>query len=143
MYARISACLLAFALAVTGLATAQERFGTLTGRVTDQQGSAIPGVTVVTTNIQTGEIRTFVTDGNGQFLAPDLVPGRYNVRFELTGFSKSERTDVSVTLGRTFQLDTQLSVGALTETVQVTGEASPLVDQRSTLIAHNVSAEEF
>jgi hypothetical protein len=143
MYARISAFLVACALACTGLASAQERFGALTGRVTDQQGAAVPGVTVVTTNTQTGEVRTFVTDANGQFTAPDLVPGRYNVRFELTGFSKVERADVSVILGRTFQLDAQLRVGELTETVQVTAEASPLVDQRSTLIAHNVTAEEF
>lgn len=143
MYARIGTCLLAFALAVTGMASAQERFGTLTGRVTDQQAASIPGVTVVVTNNQTGEIRTLVTDEKGQFLAPDLVPGRYTVRFELTGFSKIERADVSVVLGRTFQLDTQLSVGELSEVVQVTAEASPLVDQRSTLVAHNVSAEEF
>ena len=143
MYARISAFLVACALAFTGLASAQERFGGLTGRITDQQGQAIPGVTVVTTNTQTGEVRTFVTDANGQFTAPDLVPGRYNVRFELTGFSKVERNDISVVLGRTFALDTQMRVGELTETVQVTAEASPLVDQRSTLIAHNVTAEEF
>jgi hypothetical protein len=143
MYARISAYLVACALVFTGLASAQERFGALTGRVTDQQGAAVPGVTVVTTNTQTGEVRTFVTDSNGQFTAPDLVPGRYNVRFELTGFSKVERADISVALGRTFQLDAQMRVGELTETVQVTAEASPLVDQRSTLIAHNVSAEEF
>jgi hypothetical protein len=143
MYARISAYLVACALVFTGLASAQERFGALTGRITDQQGAAIPGVTVVATNTQSGEVRTFVTDSNGQFSAPDLVPGRYNVRFELTGFSKVERTDVSVLLGRTFQLDAQMRVGELTETVQVTAEASPLVDQRSTLIAHNVTAEEF
>ena len=128
MYARICAFLLACTLVLTGLASAQERFGGLTGRVTDQQGSAIPGVTVVTTNTQTGEVRTFVTDANGQFQAPDLVPGRYTVRFELTGFSKIERPDISVLLGRTFQLDAQLRVGELTETVQVTAEASPLVD---------------
>ena len=143
MYARISAFLVACALVFTGLASAQERFGALTGRVTDQQGQAIPGVTVVTTNTQSGEVRTFVTDANGQFSAPDLVPGRYNVRFELTGFSKVERNDISVVLGRTFALDTQMRVGELTETVQVTAEASPLVDSRSTLIAHNVTAEEF
>jgi outer membrane receptor protein involved in Fe transport len=143
MYARISAYLVACALVFTGLASAQERFGALTGRVTDQQGSAIPGVTVVTTNTQSGEVRTFVTDANGQFTAPDLVPGRYTVRFELTGFSKVERADVNVLLGRTFELDAQMRVGELTETVQVTAEASPLVDQRSTLIAHNVTAEEF
>jgi hypothetical protein len=143
MYARISAYLVACALVFTGLASAQERFGALTGRVTDQQGAAIPGVTVVATNTQSGEVRTFVTDSNGQFSAPDLVPGRYNVRFELTGFSKVERADVNVLLGRMFELDAQMRVGELTETVQVTAEASPLVDQRSTLIAHNVTAEEF
>ncbi len=143
MYARISALLVVVALAVTGLASAQERFGGLTGTVTDQQSSAIPGVTVVATNTQTGEARTFVTDATGTFMAPDLVPGRYTVRFELTGFSPVERADVLVQLGRTFDLDAQLRVGALTEVVQVVGESSPLVDQRSTLIAHNVSAEEF
>jgi hypothetical protein len=61
----------------------------------------------------------------------------------LTGFSKVERADVTVQLGRSFQLDAQMRVGELSETVQVTAEATPLVDQRSTLIAHNVSAEEF
>jgi Carboxypeptidase regulatory-like domain len=143
MYARICAFLLACTLVLTGLASAQERFGGLTGRVTDQQGSAIPGVTVVATNTESGAVRSFVTDANGQFQAPDLVPGRYIVRFELTGFSKVERTDIIVVLGRTFDLDAQMRVGELTETVQVTAEASPLVDTRSTLVAHNVTAEEF
>jgi hypothetical protein len=143
MYARISALLLAFALAVTGSAGAQERFGGLTGKAQDQQSLALPGVTVIAVNQVTGEARTFVTDADGQYTAPDLAPGRYRVAFELSGFSRVERSDVLVLLGRTFQVDAQLSVGALTETVQVTGEATPLVDQRSTLIAHNVSAEEF
>ena len=143
MYARICAFLLACTLVLTGLASAQERFGGLTGRVTDQQGSAIPGVTVVATNTESGAVRSFVTDANGQFQAPDLVPGRYTVRFELTGFAKVERADVNVLLGRTFQLDAQMRVGELAETVQVTAEASPLVDTRSTLVAHNVTAEEF
>jgi hypothetical protein len=142
MYARISAFLLAFALALAGVATAQERFGTLTGRVTDQQDVPVPGVTVSATNVQTGQVREFVTDANGQYIAPDLVPGRYSLRFSLTGFTPVERTDINVLLGRTFNVDAQLRVGAVTETVQVTGE-TPLVDTRSTLISHNVTAEEF
>ena len=141
MCARLSAFLVALALATTGLA-AQERFGTLQGHVTDDQGAAVPGVTVTVTDVQTGAIRTFVTDVNGQYVAPDLNPGRYTVAFELTGFTKVERNDISVVLGRTFTLDARMRVGAVTETVQVTAEA-PLVDTRSTLIAHNVSAEEF
>jgi carboxypeptidase family protein/TonB-dependent receptor-like protein len=143
MYARISAALVVVALVMTGLASAQERFGTLRGTVEDQQGAAVPGVTVTITNTVTGEVRTYVTDGSGQYVAPDLNPGRYTVAFELSGFARVERTDISVALGRSFQLDAQMQVGALTETVQVLAESSPLVDTRDTLIAHNVTAEEF
>ena len=136
-------CLLALFMGGAQYAGAQERFGSLTGTVTDQQGGAMPGVTVVITNATSGESRTFVTDSNGKYNAPDLQPGRYRVAFELQGFNRIERQDISVVLGRTFNLDAQLQVGAVTETVQVTAEAAPLVDNRSTLIAHNVSEEEF
>jgi hypothetical protein len=115
MYARLGALLVAFALAVAGPALAQERFGTLTGQVTDQQNIPVPGVTVTFTNVQTGQPRTLVTDASGQYLAPDLTPGRYTVRFELQGFAPVERTDVNVLLGRAFQIDAQLRVGGLTE----------------------------
>jgi hypothetical protein len=142
MYARISALLVACALVPGGLASAQERFGTLTGQVMDAQGGAVPGVSVVATNVQTGEAREFVTDGNGRYIAPDLVPGRYTVRFSLSGFAPVERADVLVLLGRAFELDAELRVGGVTETVQVVAE-SPLVDTRSTIIAHNITAEEF
>jgi len=91
MYARITGFVLAFALAVSGLATAQERFGALTGKITDQTSAALPGVTVTATNTQTGESRVFVTGADGVFRAPDLVPGRYTVKFELSGFSSAER----------------------------------------------------
>ncbi len=111
MYARISAILLALALALPGSAAAQERFGGLTGKAQDQQGLALPGVTIVATNQVTGEARTFVTDADGQYNAMDLAPGRYRVRFELSGFSRVEQGDVLVLLGRTFPLNAQMSVG--------------------------------
>jgi len=143
MYARISAFLVAIALVLAGVAMAQERFGTLRGTVTDRTGQPVPGVSVVITNAVTGEPRTYVTDGSGQYVAQDLNPGRYTVAFELRGFSRVERQDVSVQLGRSFDLDAQLRIGQLTETVQVTAEGAPLVDTRSTLVGHNVTAEEF
>ncbi|MBI2187562.1 MAG: TonB-dependent receptor [Acidobacteria bacterium] len=142
MYSRISALLTALVLAATAVA-AQERFGTLTGTVTDQQGVPVPGVTVVIANTVTGESRTFVTDVMGQYIAPDLNPGRYTVAFELSGFTRVERTDISVLLGRTFVVDAQLRVGQVTETVQVTAERAPLVDLRSTVVGHNVTSEEI
>jgi Carboxypeptidase regulatory-like domain len=125
-----------------GMASAQERFGALTGRVTDQQGGAIPGVIIVTTHMETGEIRSFVTDASGQYVAPDLTPGRYTVRFELIGFAKVERSDVLVEPGRTLEVNSQLNVSQLSEILQVEGIA-PHVDTRSTLVTHNVTAEEF
>jgi hypothetical protein len=142
MYARISGLLVALALVTATAAVAQERFGTLTGTVTDQQNQAVPGVTVTITNAVSGEPRAYVTDANGQYNAADLNPGRYTVTFELSGFAKVERTDILVLVGRTFDVDAQLRVGGLTETVQVVGEV-PLVDVRNTVIAHNVSSEEI
>jgi hypothetical protein len=123
-------------------ASAQERAGALRGRVTDQQGDPIPGVVIITTHADSGEIRSFVTDANGQYLAADLPPGRYSVRFELIGFAKTERSDILVQTGRTLELNTQLHVGELSEIVQVDGVAS-LVDVRSTLITHTVTEDEF
>src|SRR5262245_27146598 len=120
--------LAAVAMYSTSLTYAQERFGKLTGVVTDQQSTGVPGVTVTVTNVESGAVRTFVTDTTGRYNAQDLQPGRYTVSFELSGFSKVERPDISVVLGRTFELDAQLRVGAVTETVQVTAEAAPLVD---------------
>jgi hypothetical protein len=129
-------------LAAAGL-SAQERFGALAGRVTDQQDMAVPGVTVSITNAQTEAVRSFVTGDDGRYLASDLAPGRYVVRFELPGFVTVERDDVGVTLGRTFEVDAQMRVGEITEVVQVTADAVPLVDTTSTLVAHNVPIEEI
>jgi hypothetical protein len=134
--------LLTLMLLAAATSSAQERAGALRGRVTDQQGDPIPGVVVITTHADSGEIRSFVTDANGQYLAADLPPGRYSVRFELIGFAKTERSDVLVQTGRTLELDTQLRIGDLSEIVQVDGVAS-LVDVRSTLTSHIVTQEEF
>ena len=141
MHGRITVLLVACGL-VAGVATAQERFGTLRGTVTDQQAQPVPGVTVTVTNAVTGEPRSYVTNANGEYVAADLNPGRYHVAFDLTGFSKVERPDILVLVGRTFDVNAQLRVGTLTETVQVVGQV-PLVDIRSTVITHNVSSEEI
>ena len=144
MQVRFCALLMMFALTLTGLANAQERFGTLTGKVTDQQGIAVPGATVTITNATTVRPGPRSAYASRALLRAGFESGeRYTISFELQGFSKVEQPDVTVTLGRTFNVDAVLRVGQLTETVTVTGEASPLVDTRSTLIAHNVSAEEF
>jgi hypothetical protein len=138
MYARVSAALLALVLAVAGVAAAQETTGTVSGRILDAQGLAVPGVTVTLTGPQGA--RTFVTDADGNFSAPFLTPGIYAVRAELQGFKVAETKNVNVSLGQTTTVSLRMEVGGLTETVEVTGAAS-VVDTRSTTTGAVLSSE--
>ena len=93
MYARISALLVAFALAVTSLAAAQERFGNITGKVTDQTGAVLPGVTVTVTNNETQRSTVVVSDSNGTFYATALDPGTLCRQVRALGFHHAGGTE--------------------------------------------------
>ena len=139
----LALALVAVAIAATAApCLAQERFGALTGTVKDDTGAVLPGVTVSITNKQTGKVYTVVTGSDGGYRLLDLEPGRYSVRFELTGFSTAEQPDVNLLLGKTLELSPVMAVGGVNEAITVSGE-SPLIDARSTTIAHNVTAEEI
>ena len=131
MYARISAFLVVFALAVTGLAVAQETTsGSIAGQVVDAQGLAVPGATVTITSDE--GTKNYVTDTEGRFFAPFLTPGMYDVRIELSGFVPIEQRMIQVRLGQRATLtDLTMRVGGLTETVEVLA-SSPVVDITST-----------
>ena len=120
----------------------QERVGILSGTVTDPTGAVVPGVTVTVTNLTTRLSTTTQTGRDGTYRAQDLEPGRYSVVFEKTGFSRYEVPDLIVLVGKTLRVDAAMQVGSVTQTVQVT-EAPPLIDTESTMVAHNVMAEEF
>jgi hypothetical protein len=98
------------------------------GTVTDATGNILPGVTVEARSPALIEqVRTAVTNGSGQYQIVELRPGTYSVTYTLTGFSTLVREGIELTSGFTANIDVQLRVGAITETVIVTG-ASPLVD---------------
>ena len=125
--------------------TAQAQEGTtgiVAGELTDASGGVLPGVSVVFTNSMNGRVHNVQTDGSGAYRI-ELPPGAYAVRFELSGFARQETPRLEVQLGRTYDLDASLKVGNISEAVQVTAENAPLVDTRSTIIAHNVTAEEI
>ena len=144
MQKRFVAFLVAVLMAAgVGVATAQERFGGLTGIVTDASGGVLPGATVTVSNKSTGAARTQVTSADGVYTIPDLEPGHYAVVVELSGFSKIQMGDVLVSLGKTLKVDAQLKVGDMSEVVQVQAEARPAIDLRSTLVSHNVTSEEI
>jgi outer membrane receptor protein involved in Fe transport len=139
MHVRVSAALLlTLTLAMSGLAAAQETTGTITGRIVDAQGLAMPGATVTITGPQ--GTRSFVTDAEGYFRAPFLTPDVYTVRAELQGFKAAEVRNVNVSLGQTSSVNVTMEVGGVTETVEVTGAASA-VDVRSTTTGAVLSSE--
>ena len=98
------------------------------GTVTDETGGVLPGVTVEARSPALIEqVRTAVTDGAGQYLITGLVSGDYSVTFGLVGFSTTVREGIVLSAGFTANVDTQLAVGSVEETITVTGDA-PTVD---------------
>jgi hypothetical protein len=132
MQNRFVALLIAVLVAAgAGVASAQERFGGLTGIVTDASGGVLPGATVTVTSKTTGASRSQVTSADGLYNVPDLDPGRYTVVVELSGFAKLQLDDVAVSLGKVLKIDGQLKVGDMSEVVQVQAEARPAIDLRT------------
>jgi hypothetical protein len=112
-------------------ASAQVLYGSLTGTVTDPQDAVLPGVSVVATNVETGVSKTTVTDGVGGFLFSDLIPGVYDVTFDISGFNKVVQRGVRVDTNAVRRVDAQLQVSALQETIDVTASAVALQTDRA------------
>ena len=122
------------ALAVLALAPASvhaQGTSQFTGEVTDNTGGILPGVTVEASSPALIEgSRVGITDGTGRYLLVDLRPGTYTITFTLPGFSTVLVESQELPGGFTATVDAVLSVGALEETVTVSGEA-PVVDVQS------------
>ena len=123
-----------FLLAITLLllpASAWAQNVGLTGRVTDETGGVLPGVTVEARSPALIEqVRTAVTDGEGLFTITDLRPGEYAVTFSLPGFQTLVRDGIELSGSVIATVNAELGVGAVEETITVTGD-SPDVDIRN------------
>ncbi|HZS53070.1 MAG TPA: carboxypeptidase-like regulatory domain-containing protein [Bryobacteraceae bacterium] len=108
-------------LAFSFLAAAQE--GTILGTVTDPSGAVVPNAQVTLTNTGTNQVRHVTTNSEGQYIAPGLQIGHYNVRAELSGFKPSEQHDVALNVGDQDRLDFHLEVGNTQESVTVEANA--------------------
>jgi len=115
-------CLVVFTLLPVS-SFAQGTTGTLRGQVLDPQGAVVQKANVTVTNQATGvSIQTMSTSA-GTWEIPSLLPGRYTVTVEASGFRKYVRRDVSVLANQDNDANAQLQVGAITETVEVTATA--------------------
>jgi len=130
---RLRAIVLALAalFAASSLASAQNQVGEIFGKVTDGSGAVLPGVTVTLTAPNLLQPLTAVTSGTGTYQFPRLEIGTYTVKFELAGFKTVVNQDVLVNVGFSAQINAQLGVSAVQETITVTG-ASPIVDTKDT-----------
>jgi len=115
------ACLFAATAAI-----AQTSSGSVTGRVVDASGAALPGVTVTATNTKTGFSRSVVSDAEGRYTFPSLPIGTYNVVAELNGFTTVTTRNVDVQVATPSNVNISLKQAAVAEQITVTAEA-PLV----------------
>ncbi len=103
----------------------------ISGVVRDSSGAILPGVNVEAASPALIEkSRTVVTDGNGQYRIIDLEPGTYSVTFTLSGFTTVKREGIELTGAGVTTINADLPVGAVAETVTVTG-ATPVVDTQT------------
>lgn len=109
------------------LALAQDPRGRILGRVADASGAVVPGVEVKATNAATNVTASSVTNEQGNYEIPYLLPGLYQVSAELPGFKKYVRDGIELRVNDRLALDIILQPGELTEVVTVTGQ-TPLLE---------------
>ena len=117
--------------ASSALAGAQQQTGEVFGRAIDQSGAVLPGVAVTLSGPILIQPLTAVTSDTGTYQFPRLDIGTYTVKFQLTGFRTVVHEDVRVTVGLSAQVNAQMIMSAVQESVTVTGE-NPIVETRAT-----------
>jgi hypothetical protein len=123
-------------------AEAQQGGAELRGRVVDQQGATLPGASILVRNQDSGMFREILSNADGSYFVPALIPGMYEISVQLLGFSKFERRNVRLEVGRTTTQDIQLEIGTLEEAVTVTADA-PLVDIASNEVGGSIQNREL
>ena len=116
----VSACVFSTRIA------AQESRGNITGSVVNPQGSAIARLRIEGRNVDTGVSTPATTNESGLFAIEFLIPGHYSITADAPGFKKLVRPDLTLSIAGRLQLDLKMEVGAVSDTVTVTGGTPPL-----------------
>src|SRR5713226_5382379 len=125
---RLKYLLVSFVLTLTlnGTAFSQTSSTSLQGTVTDPGGNAIPGATVLLSNNESKLDRTMVTGAQGEYRFLALPPGKYTLAVTSKGFARYQQTDLQLLVNTPATANLQLKVGATTESVTVSSEASTI-----------------
>ena len=136
---RLALGILAGVLAMAPVALAQLATGSITGVVTDPSGAAVVGAKVTATNIAQGVSFTVVTNDSGVYNIPKLIPGTYEVKATATGFETVVHSSFNLTIGQVANLNFQMRVGAVSQTVKVTAGA-PILQTQTTQVGTLINA---
>src|SRR5215467_4707666 len=119
-----------FLLAGVGavLLDAQVNTSVIAGIVTDESGSVAPGVEIVAVQAATGLTRKTVTNDSGEYVLPQLPPGRYELTAQARGFQKTVIPDVTLAIAQRERIDISLKVGQVSEQVTVSAQAAQLIE---------------
>ena len=120
---------------------AQQASAGMQGKVVDDSGGALPGVTIVITHESSGMFRQVVSNADGTYYLAGVLPGPYKIVAELSGFNRFER-QIQLSVGNVAAIDISMKVGGLEESVTVTGQA-PLVDAQTNQVGANISNDEL
>ena len=127
-------------VAAASSAAAQTFRGGISGRVVDQSGGVLPGVSVTATNKDTGASRTTTSSGTGDFSLPDLPLGTYDLEISLSGF-QTQHVAVEVTVSRIADVEIKMGLSQVAETVTVSG-VSLTLDTKSTALANVIQPKQ-
>src|SRR5262245_25113967 len=141
MVARV-VLLTALGTADSTTALAQLQAGRILGTVYDPQHAGIPGATVTVTNLATNIARSVVTDPQGNYVVTPLDPGTYRVTAEISGFQKTVREGLVLTVGQAARVELALDISTLSTEVRVTAE-SPLLNTESASLSQVITNEQI
>ncbi len=113
---------------------AQTSTGVISGSVEDESGAVVPGASVTITNVDTGIARSATTDGGGRYHVPALLPGRYEVQVQASGFQTEVHKGIQLVVGSEINVDLSLKVGQVQQTTVVEAQA-PLVETTSSSLS--------
>jgi Carboxypeptidase regulatory-like domain/TonB dependent receptor-like, beta-barrel/TonB-dependent Receptor Plug Domain len=124
---------LVFAMLISIPSDAQVAGGTITGTVSDTTGAVIPKAELSVKNVGTDVATAAVTNSDGLYTVPNLLPGTYEVTISAAGFKTEVRSGITLTVGAEQVLNVTMQVGQTSQTVQVTGEAAAVQLASSTI----------
>ncbi len=122
----LTALIVLLGIALMGPVWGQEFRGSILGRIADSTGAVVPGASITITNEETNVTQTAVSNDEGNYVVPFLMPGRYTVSAELPGFKKTVRNGVVVQVRDKIVLDFALEVGEISQSITVNSE-TPLL----------------